>query len=142
MCFDLKNGGSLDKGQLLLRQGYDEAAEDLSRKALCIAQEQEAKLWELRAVVSLARLQPDQGRTAKPATCSRRSTAGSPKGSSRLTSKRRRHCSTNWIKDSSSRVKHRHPQIGAAAISIVPGPHAPALRARGGIFGAQDGRAR
>ena len=79
MCFDLKNGGSLDKGQLLLRQGYDEAAEELSRKVLCIAQEQEAKLWELRAVVSLARLQPDQGRTAKPATCSRRSTAGSPK---------------------------------------------------------------
>jgi predicted ATPase len=53
------------KGQLLLRRGYNEAAEELSRKALSIAQEQEAKLWELRAAVSLARLQRDQGRTAE-----------------------------------------------------------------------------
>jgi predicted ATPase len=50
------------KGQLLLRQGYPEAAEELYRKALSIAQEQEAKLWELRAAVSLARLRRDQGR--------------------------------------------------------------------------------
>src|SRR5436189_4489469 len=40
------------KGQLLLRQGYSEAAEELYRKALSIAQEQEAKLWELRAAMS------------------------------------------------------------------------------------------
>src|SRR5260370_19299616 len=44
------------KGQLLLRQGQSEAAEDLYRKALSIADEQEAKLWELRAAASLARL--------------------------------------------------------------------------------------
>jgi predicted ATPase len=44
------------KGQLLLRQGHTEAAEELYRKALSIAQEQEAKLWELRAAMSLARL--------------------------------------------------------------------------------------
>jgi predicted ATPase len=50
------------KGQLLLRQGHSEAAEELYRKALSIAQEQEAKLWELRAAVSLARLRRDQGR--------------------------------------------------------------------------------
>jgi predicted ATPase len=50
------------KGQLLLRQGHSEAAEQLFRKALSIAQEQQAKLWELRAVVSLARLRRDQGR--------------------------------------------------------------------------------
>jgi predicted ATPase len=50
------------KGQLLLRQGRPEAAEELYRKALSIAQEQEAKLWELRAAVSLARLRRDQGR--------------------------------------------------------------------------------
>ena len=37
------------KGQLLLRQGHAEAAEELYRKALGIAREQEAKLWELRA---------------------------------------------------------------------------------------------
>ena len=50
------------KGQLLLRQGQTEAAEELYRKALGIAQEQEAKLWELRAAASLARLRRDQGR--------------------------------------------------------------------------------
>jgi predicted ATPase len=49
------------KGQLLLRQGDPEAAEKLYRKALSIAEEQEAKLWELRAAVSLARLRRDQG---------------------------------------------------------------------------------
>ena len=46
------------KGQLLLRQ----AAERQYRKALGIAREQEAKLWELRAAVSLARIRRDQGR--------------------------------------------------------------------------------
>jgi predicted ATPase len=50
------------RGQLLLRQGHSDAAEELYRKALSIAVEQEAKLWELRATVSLARLRRDQGR--------------------------------------------------------------------------------
>jgi predicted ATPase len=53
------------KGQLLLRQGQSEAAEELYRKALRIAREQEAKLWELRAAMSLARLRRDQGRAAE-----------------------------------------------------------------------------
>jgi len=53
------------KGQLLLRQGHTDAAEELYRKALSIAQEQEAKLWELRAAMSLARLRCDQGRRAE-----------------------------------------------------------------------------
>jgi class 3 adenylate cyclase/predicted ATPase len=53
------------KGQLLQRQGRSEAAEELYRKALSIAQEQEAKLWELRAAASLARLRRDQGRPAE-----------------------------------------------------------------------------
>jgi predicted ATPase len=53
------------KGQLLLRQGNSEAAEELYRKALSIAEEQGAKLWELRAAVSLARLRRDQGRPAE-----------------------------------------------------------------------------
>jgi predicted ATPase len=50
------------KGRLLLQQGHSEAAEELYRKALSIAREQEAKLWELRAAKSLARLRRDQGR--------------------------------------------------------------------------------
>ena len=53
------------KGQLLLRQGHSEAAEELYRKALSIAREQEAKLWELRAAASLARLWGEQGRRAE-----------------------------------------------------------------------------
>ncbi len=53
------------KGQLLLQQGHAEAAEELYRKALTIAREQEAKLWELRAAASLARLRRDQGRRAE-----------------------------------------------------------------------------
>jgi class 3 adenylate cyclase/predicted ATPase len=51
------------KGQLLLRQGHSEAAEELYHKALSIAEEQEAKLWELRAAASLARLRRDQDRS-------------------------------------------------------------------------------
>jgi len=53
------------RGQLLLRQGHSEAAEELYCKALSIAQDQEAKLWELRAAVSLARPRRDQGRRAE-----------------------------------------------------------------------------
>ena len=53
------------KGQLLLRQGNNDAAEELYGKALCIAREQEAKLWELRAAVSLAHLHRDQDRPAE-----------------------------------------------------------------------------
>ena len=53
------------KGQLLLRQGDSEAAEELYCKALSIAREQDAKMWELRAAMSLARLSRDQGRRAE-----------------------------------------------------------------------------
>ena len=53
------------KGELLLRQGHPEATEGLYRKALSIAREQEAKLWELRAAASLARFRRDQGRRAE-----------------------------------------------------------------------------
>ena len=53
------------QGQLLLRQGHSEAAEELYRKALSIAAEQAAKLWELRAAASLARLRRARGRPAE-----------------------------------------------------------------------------
>ena len=46
----------------MLRQGHSKAAEELYRKALTIADEQDAKLWQLRAAVSLARLGRDRGR--------------------------------------------------------------------------------
>ena len=53
------------KGQLLLWRGHAAAAEELYRKALSIAEEQGAKLWELRAATTLARLWGDQGRRAE-----------------------------------------------------------------------------
>jgi predicted ATPase len=53
------------KGRLLLRQGHVEAAKELYHKALSIAREQEAKLWELRAAASLAQLRRDQRQRAQ-----------------------------------------------------------------------------
>src|SRR6516225_1365440 len=53
------------QGRLLLGRGHVEAAEELYGKALLIAREQEAKLWELRAAVSHARLCRDRGRRAE-----------------------------------------------------------------------------
>jgi predicted ATPase len=50
------------KGQLVRRHADAEGAEELYCHALSIAREQEAKLWELRAALSLARLRRDQGR--------------------------------------------------------------------------------
>ena len=55
----------MHKGRLLLRQGHTEAAEELYRKAMSIAEQQGAKLWELRAAASLARLRLDPGRHAE-----------------------------------------------------------------------------
>jgi DNA-binding winged helix-turn-helix (wHTH) protein/predicted ATPase len=53
------------KGELMLRQEHSAGAEELYRKALTIAAEQEAKLWELRAAASLAQLRREQGRNAE-----------------------------------------------------------------------------
>jgi predicted ATPase len=53
------------KGQLLLRQGHPEAAEKLYGKALSIARQQQAMLWELRAAVSLGRLWRDLSKHAE-----------------------------------------------------------------------------
>jgi class 3 adenylate cyclase/predicted ATPase len=53
------------KGELLVRQGYFDAAEKLYLNALSTASKQGAKLWELRAVMSLARLRREQERSAE-----------------------------------------------------------------------------
>ena len=50
------------KGELQLRQGCFEAAEEQHRQALSIARKQGARLWELRAAMSLARLRRAHGR--------------------------------------------------------------------------------
>ncbi len=58
------NGGEQD---IIFRQEHPPGrlGLELSRKALSIAEEQEAKLWELRVAASLARLRRDQGRRAE-----------------------------------------------------------------------------
>ncbi len=54
------------RGELLHMQRADpEEVEDSYRQAIAVAQRQEAKSWELRATMSLARLLRDQGRAAE-----------------------------------------------------------------------------
>jgi predicted ATPase len=53
------------KGQLMLRQGDFDAAEELYRQALMTSKEQDAKLWELRAADSLAKLRRNQDRRSE-----------------------------------------------------------------------------
>jgi predicted ATPase len=53
------------KGQRLLRQGHTRTAEGFFSKALSTAEEKKAKIWELRAAVSLAQIHQDHGRPAE-----------------------------------------------------------------------------
>jgi len=46
-------------------------------RAIAVARQQQAKSWELRAAMSMARLSRDQGKRDEPASFSLRSTAGS-----------------------------------------------------------------
>jgi predicted ATPase len=50
------------KGELLRSEGHLEAAERCLGEALAVARRQSAKVWELRAATSLARLWRDQGK--------------------------------------------------------------------------------
>ena len=50
---------------MLLATGDAAAAEASYREAMAIAQRQNAKLWELRATMSLARLWRDQGKRSE-----------------------------------------------------------------------------
>jgi predicted ATPase len=56
-------------------------AEACFERALAVARAQQAKSWELRAAMSMARLWRDQGKRMRPEKFSLRSTAGSPKAS-------------------------------------------------------------
>jgi hypothetical protein len=67
--------------EALITKSDRQDAERWLRRALQTAQKQGARLWELRAATSLARLGAIKASAPTPATCSRRSTAASPKAS-------------------------------------------------------------
>ena len=82
--------------RVLAETGESAEAASWFQRAIDTARGQEAKSLELRAATSLARLWRDQGKRARPATCSRLSTAGSPKASIPPTSGTPRLCSMSW----------------------------------------------
>ena len=71
------------RGRLLKAGGDLAAAEDSYSQAVAITREQRAKLFELRAATDLARLWRDQGKRSEARDFSLRSTAGSPRASTR-----------------------------------------------------------
>jgi len=52
-------------GELLLRSEHPDIVENAFQRALAVVRRQEARLWELRATVSLARLRRDRGQRAE-----------------------------------------------------------------------------
>ena len=56
------------RGNLLVKQRNENEAEDLFEQAVDAARQQQLRLWELRATVSLARLRQKQGRFAEART--------------------------------------------------------------------------
>ena len=65
------------------RAGYGESG-SLFRARARVARQQQAKSWELRASMSLARLWRDQGKVRKRANCWLRFTGGLRRGSTRV----------------------------------------------------------
>jgi class 3 adenylate cyclase/predicted ATPase len=72
-------------GETALKSPEPDAAkaEGYFARALAVARQQQAKSWELRAAMSMARLWRDQGKRDEPVVCSPQSTAGSPKALTR-----------------------------------------------------------
>jgi predicted ATPase len=86
------------KGELLLRQAVPEAsqAEACFQQALVVSRRQQARSWELRTAMSLARLWQQQGKRAEAVSSRPRSTAGSLRALIPPTSRRLGHCSMHW----------------------------------------------
>jgi predicted ATPase len=53
------------RGDLLLASAQPDQAEECFHQAIALARDQGARMWELRAATSLARLRRDQGRRAE-----------------------------------------------------------------------------
>jgi hypothetical protein len=90
----LKRSSYRLKGEALLAgAGTVSEAETAIEKGIDVARRQNAKSWELRGAMNLARLRRQQSRPQEAAARSPRSSAGSPKASTPPTSKRPRRCS-------------------------------------------------
>ena len=63
--------------------GEADKAQEYYELALAVARQQQAKSWELRAAMSMARLWRDQGKREEAREFSLRSPDGSTKGSTR-----------------------------------------------------------
>ena len=74
------------KGWVLMRQGKRVEAEAQLRASIEWARRQRAKSWELRSSTTLAELLIEAAGATPPASCSRLSTAGSPRVSRPTTS--------------------------------------------------------
>jgi predicted ATPase len=93
---------------LLLRQGHSEAAEKLYCEALSVAKEQEAKLWELRAAVSLARLRRDQHGHAEVRDLLAPVYDWFREGFETLDLRGQKHSSTNWRERATGMCRNPH----------------------------------
>ncbi len=80
------------KGELVFARSSEDYAETETcfQHAIDIACHQQAKSLELRAAMSLSRLGQQQGKRREAASCWHRSTAGSLRGLTRLTSRKPR----------------------------------------------------
>ena len=84
------------KGEALLAgAGTVSEAETAIEQAIAVARRQNAKSWELRGAMSLARLRQQQGRPQEAVALLAPIYDGSPNASTPPTSKRPRRCSTN-----------------------------------------------
>ena len=107
---DMRGGRVIgSRGSLLLRQASPDAAqaEACFHQALDLARRQQAKSLELRAAMSLSRLWQRQGKRPKPTRCSPRSTAGSPRGLTRPTSRTPRP----YWRNSGANTNRHHPPL-------------------------------
>ena len=80
---------------MLAGAGTVSEAETAMQQAIDVARRQNAKSWELRGAMSLARLRRQQGRPQEAATLLAQSSAGSPKASTPPTCKPPAPSSTN-----------------------------------------------
>ena len=95
-------------------------AEAYFERALAVARQQQAKSWELRAAMSLARLWRDQGKASKRVNCWLRFTGGLRRGSTRATSRRRRRCWRNALKAALTLKTHEAQTNLTRPLSFAP----------------------